>query len=311
MTFSLIVPVYNVEKYLAKCLDSILNQTYQDFEIIVVNDGSPDNSQAIIDEYVKNHPQKIKSFIKENGGLSDARNFGIKKATGDYLLFIDSDDYIDKSALQGIKNEIDNCNPDIIGFNLVTVNEKKQQLSLMTRPNIKGVSGAEAIIALVEHKQCFEPACGFAYNRKYWTEKGFEFFKGIYHEDFALVPLVILRAEKVCCIELNAYYYVSTDGSITRTNTKERTLRLCADLLKGYDFLVEEYFKEPSDNLLAEKMYLAYIANAVIYRLESLSGDIKSQFKKEVKKRKVIRYLVDDTFKRKLRKCFIRIKTGI
>ena len=83
---SVIIPVYNVEKYLSKCLDSVVNQTLKDIEIIVVNDGSPDNSQKIIDDYTKKY-KNIKSFVKKNGGLSDARNFGIKKASGKYIAF--------------------------------------------------------------------------------------------------------------------------------------------------------------------------------------------------------------------------------
>ncbi len=311
MTFSLIVPVYNVEKYLAKCLDSILNQTYTDFEIIVVNDGSPDNSQAIIDEYAEKYPDKIKAYVKENGGLSDARNFGIERAQGDYLLFIDSDDYIDPTALSCIKKSIDNGRPDVIGFNLITVDEKGSRLEELTRPNITGVSGAEAIIALVEQNQYFEPACGFAYRTQYWKSCGYEFMKGIYHEDFALMPLVILRAEKVSCIDIDAYYYVNTDGSITRTRSEDRLRRLSADLFKGYDFLVEEYFKRPSDNEYAGKIYLAYVSNAVIYRLESLDGELKKWFRDEAKKRKVSKYIIDNTFKRKLRKVLIRLKNRI
>ena len=85
MKVSVILPVYNVEKYLNKCLDSLINQSLDNFEIIVVNDGSPDNSQKIIDEYVSKYPKIVKSYIKENGGLSDARNYGIKKAQGDLL----------------------------------------------------------------------------------------------------------------------------------------------------------------------------------------------------------------------------------
>src|SRR5574344_2022066 len=96
---SVIVPVYNVEKYLPKCLDSLVNQTLQDIEIIVVNDGTKDNSQKIIDKYAKKY-KNIKSYIKENGGLSDARNYGVAKANGEYISFIDSDDYIDKKMLE-------------------------------------------------------------------------------------------------------------------------------------------------------------------------------------------------------------------
>ena len=90
---SVIVPVYNVEDYLARCLDSLVNQTLKEIEIIVVNDGSPDNSQKIIDKYAKKY-LNIKAYKKENGGLSDARNYGIKKANGEYIAFIDSDDFV-------------------------------------------------------------------------------------------------------------------------------------------------------------------------------------------------------------------------
>ena len=82
MKFSIVIPVYNVEKYIDKCLNSIINQTYKNFEVIIVNDGTKDNSQQIIDEYVKKD-NRFKSYKKENGGLSDARNYGIKYATGD------------------------------------------------------------------------------------------------------------------------------------------------------------------------------------------------------------------------------------
>ena len=91
---SIIVPVYGVEKYIDKCLDSLVNQTLKDIEIIVVNDGTKDNSQKIIDKYVKKYSNKVKSFIKENGGQGSARNYGLEKATGEYIWIIESDDFI-------------------------------------------------------------------------------------------------------------------------------------------------------------------------------------------------------------------------
>ena len=97
---SVIVPVYNVEKYIDKCLNSLVKQTLKDIEIIVVNDGSPDNSQKIIDKYVDKYPDKIKSYIKENGGQGSARNLGLEYASGEYISFIDSDDWLDLDALE-------------------------------------------------------------------------------------------------------------------------------------------------------------------------------------------------------------------
>ena len=110
---SVIVPVYNVYDYLGKCLDSLVNQTLKDIEIIVVNDGSPDNSEEIIDIYKKKY-KCIKAYKKENGGLSDARNYGIKRAQGEYIAFIDSDDYVDTQMLEKMYQKAKKDNLDIV-----------------------------------------------------------------------------------------------------------------------------------------------------------------------------------------------------
>ena len=104
---SVIVPVYNVEKYIDKCLNSLVNQGIDDYEIIVINDGTKDNSQEIIDKYVDKYPNLVKSYIKENGGLSDARNYGVARASGEYITFIESDDYIEPDTY---KNMLDIAN---------------------------------------------------------------------------------------------------------------------------------------------------------------------------------------------------------
>ena len=114
MKISVIVPVYNVELYLSKCLDSLVHQTIESIEIIVVNDGSTDNSQKIIDEYKTKYPNKIKSYIKSNGGLSDARNYGIDKANGQYIGFVDSDDYVEINMFEKMYNKAISQNFDIV-----------------------------------------------------------------------------------------------------------------------------------------------------------------------------------------------------
>ena len=111
---SVIVPVYNVEKYIEKCLESLVNQTLKDIEIIVVNDGSPDNSQKIIDKYVQKYPKKIKSYIKENGGQGSARNFGLQKAEGEYIGYVDSDDYVELDMYEKLYNKAKKENLDIV-----------------------------------------------------------------------------------------------------------------------------------------------------------------------------------------------------
>ena len=120
---SIIIPVYNVEKYLPKCLDSIVNQTYKNIEIICINDGSTDNSLKILEEYAQKD-ERIKIINQENQGVSVARNVGIDNATGDYILFVDSDDWIDRDTCKILKIELENEYYDLIIFNHSVVTKK-------------------------------------------------------------------------------------------------------------------------------------------------------------------------------------------
>ncbi len=135
--FSVIVPIYKVEKYLNKCIDSILNQTYTNFELILVDDGSPDDCPRICDEYAKKD-NRIKVIHKENGGLVSARNVGIKNATGDYICYVDGDDWIIKEALHKVSNIIEkNPNVDMIVFNLEKIYENSiEKIEFYVEPGL-------------------------------------------------------------------------------------------------------------------------------------------------------------------------------
>ena len=127
---SVIVPVYNVEKYLEKCIDSIINQTYQNLEIILVDDGSTDGSGKICDEYSRKD-NRIKVIHKENGGLSDARNIGIKNANGGLIGFIDSDDYITENMFEVLQKDLRKYNADISSCDIQNVNEAGECLKII------------------------------------------------------------------------------------------------------------------------------------------------------------------------------------
>lgn len=311
MRFSIIVPVYNSEKYLVKCLESIINQTNQDFELLIINDGSTDDSQEIINKYQNKYPFKIKSFIKENGGLSDARNYGVTKAIGEYILFIDSDDFINTRLLEQLESCIKKCLPDIIGYNFVDMNQNYEQTSITTRPHKSNISGEEAISELVLSKQYFEPAWGFAYNLDYWKSNKFEYIKGLLHEDFALTPLVIVKANKVSFIDFDGYYYIKTSNSITRNLSIEKEQKLANNLLKGFDFLNAEVQKINFNNEYAKKLLMSYLANSLIYRLENIHPSLKSNYRQELIRRNISNYIIDDTFKRKIRKIIIKVKNKL
>ncbi len=311
MRFSIIVPVYNSEKYLNKCFESIINQTNQDFELLIVNDGSPDNSQEIISKYQNKYPSKIKSFIKENGGLSDARNYGVAKAIGEYIVFVDSDDFINTKLLEHLELCIKKGYPDVIGYNFVDMNQNYEQTNVTTRPHKSSISGEEAISELVLSKQYFEPAWGFAYNLNYWNSNKFEYIKGLFHEDFALTPLVLVKASKVSFIDFDGYYYIKTSNSITRNLSIEKEQKLANDLLKGFDFLNTEIQKINFNNEYSKKLLMSYLANSLIYRLENITSSLKSNYRQELKRRNISNYIIDDTFKRKIRKIIIKTKNKI
>jgi len=172
---SVIVPVYNAEKYIKKCLESIINQTMKDLEIIVVDDGSTDNSAEIIDETIKSNDSTIiKYYKKENGGLSDARNYGAKYAEGKYISFIDSDDFIDEDLYENLERYMDE-EIELIKFKMKTVNENGNLIEKISGPIFKQCIGEEAFNILSKEEKFLEVACIYLYNREFWNQNNFKY----------------------------------------------------------------------------------------------------------------------------------------
>ena len=214
---SIIIPVYNVEKYIEHCLNSIKLQTMKDFEIIIINDGATDNSEKIIKEYQKNNPDLIIKYLKkENGGLASARNYGVKFAEGDYISFIDPDDYLDSNTYEDLKVYMDK-KIDVIKFKLKLVNNKKEVIELVNGPVFNECSGEEAYKKLCISDKFMDPACIYLYRREYFIENGFQ-YRLRYHEDFGLTSLVIVNAKTFVSTNCYGYNYLQTDNSLTRDN---------------------------------------------------------------------------------------------
>lgn len=309
MKFSVTVPVYNVEKYLAKCLDSILNQTYSDFEIIIVNDGSPDNSQKIIDTYAEKYPDKIKAYVKENGGLSDARNFGVRYAEGDYLLFVDSDDCIDVGLLAAINGSLEKNAVDVLRFSAVTVTPDGKETERITAPELYGVSGEYALNALIDNGIYFEPAPFYAYKSEFWKKHGFSYAVGRYHEDFGLTPEIIFKAESFTSIAYVGYYYLQNPDGIMRGGDYARTVKKSEDTLSHILRLKNIADTYITDSKIRDK-FLSYLANAGIAQLGGLVNPEKNDYKNRLKEEGIFGMLLSDTLKRKAKKLFIKLKYG-
>ncbi len=298
MKFSIIVPVYNVEKYIKDCLDSILNQSYDNFEVIVVNDGSPDNSQKIIDDYVKKD-NRIKSFIKENGGLSDARNYGVERADGDYILFVDSDDTINNKLLEKLNDNAYDC-IDIIRFQMINIDGSNKFCDECEC--FDSISGEDAFFKLAKTSM-FVTACSSAYRLDFWKKNKFKYAVGRYHEDFGLTPLVYISAKKVSCIDYKGYNYFLRENSIMTSNDDKKLTKKNEDCLYHYDFLISNAAKlNISEKAL--NYYKSFVSNALINRSILLDGKMLDDYIKILKEKKVGENLLNDSMGRKLKKMF-------
>ncbi|WP_347216858.1 glycosyltransferase family 2 protein [Chryseobacterium sp.] len=215
---SIIVPVYNVENYLTKCLDSLVNQSHQNIEILVVDDGSKDNSGEIIKNYAGKYPEKIKALTKENGGLSDARNFGLDRATGDYIGFVDSDDYVTETMFEEMLQMAEKHQAGIVICNIQKVDENGQVTQKLTQiPNMPEK------IKLEDHFSVFSDisyfACNKLFRKELFNQKRFK--KGVHFEDIQLVPQLLLECETIAQTQNFHYQYLERTDSITKTHTEK------------------------------------------------------------------------------------------
>ena len=209
---SIVVPVYNTKKYLEKCLDSLVYQTLDDIEIIVVNDGSPDESQKIIDRYVQAYPNKVQAYVKENGGLSDARNFGISKCNGEYIGFVDSDDYVNLDMYQNMYNKAKERDFDMVVCDIRYVYEDvSKEVSSQVDEDINDLDKIKAQMVNIY------PAAWNKIYKKQLFENGVLFKKGVWYEDVEFLYRLFPYIKSIGTIKKAFVNYVQRDGAITRT----------------------------------------------------------------------------------------------
>jgi len=257
---SIIVPVYNVEKYLRRCLDSLVNQTLKDIEIIVVNDGSLDNSEDIILEYLKKY-KNIKYYKKENGGLSDARNYGIKYAKGEYLAFVDSDDYVDYSMYSKMYEKAILDNFSIVACNVDMVLENGEYIS-----SVK--SGLEDNIDIKDSMIKVYPS---AWNKIYKKElfNKVLFKKGIWFEDVEFLYRLYPYIKSIGIVEDELYHYVQREGAITKT-FDERLFNYISNWNGIVDYYkknnyYKDYYKE-IEYCYIRYLYATFVKQALNYK---------------------------------------------
>ena len=226
---SIIVPVYNVEKYIDKCLKSLTLQTLQGIEIIIVNDGSLDRSIDIIEKYVKENPTKIKYYEKKNGGLSSARNYGIEYATGEYIAFLDSDDYIEINMYEEMYNLAKKENADMVECDFIweweygkKVYDKRREYKtkedMMKKPRVV--------------------AWNKIYKREILNKNKIRFPEGLIYEDMEFFYKLLPHLNKISYINKYFVHYIQRKDSISNKQTKK-----IEDIFKILDNIFD-YYKE-------------------------------------------------------------------
>ena len=299
--YSFIVPVYNTEKYLKKCLDSLVNQTYKDFEIIVVNDGSTDKSSSIISKYQKKY-KNIIVIDKENEGLSMARNRGVQKSSGKYIIFVDSDDYVSNKLLEEVDKKIDDS--DILRFQIATEDEEYTKINEYHEEGFESMCGYDAFKYLSSY-HFVEPAWCYVIRKNYYIENKFSFKKGVYHEDFGLIPYVIYKARKVKSIDYIGYHYVQRNGSIMNNNDYKKTVKKAFDMLEQYKTM-RLFAKNINRKNNLDDYFLSYISNSVIVKARELKKDEKKVYINELKKLNVFDGALVNTRIRRFKKYLMK-----
>ncbi len=255
---SIIVPVYNVEKYLDRCVNSLVNQTYQNIEIILVDDGSPDRCPEMCDKYAKQDP-RIKVIHKLNGGLSDARNVGLKQASGEYVLFVDSDDYIDLNTCEQFVEIIGDNKPDIIVGNAKRIEKNKVKImkhTLNTYGNM--ITGTEFLKKELRQGTMYMASWLNLYNREFLINNNLFFKVGLLHEDELFTPIVFLKAKTVIATDIIFYNYIIREGSITtnhnnKINNAQSMIEICKELENIYSKIEDEELRKLLNNDLVSK----------------------------------------------------------
>ena len=284
---SVIVPVYNVEKYLKRCLESILVQSWNDYEIILVDDGSTDSSAQICDLYAEKY-EMIRVIHKENKGLSDTRNRGIEKASGEYVYFPDSDDWLEPNTFSELSDVIEELTYDIISFNREFVTSEEDKL-ISAKSRIQKLSGKQALLEMLKQRDVTGFANDKIYRKKLFLDNDIEFPVGKYYEDLGTNYKLFLKATKVYVTNQKYYHYLITNPDSITQSWNEQKLQDMFGFYREiyYSPLVREKFEELEIEILQ-----AYYINGLIHILSSLYksnisaqySDIEKDIKQEIVK---------------------------
>ncbi len=254
---SVIVPVYNVQDYLDECVDSIVSQTYRELQVLLVDDGSTDNSGRLCDEWATKDA-RVMTVHQQNGGLSDARNTGIAHATGDYLMFIDSDDFLeDTEAIGRLVARLESTSPDVLHFVYQKYNDETgEKTPYVVNPPVMpdDLSKEEQLSFLTANGLYIASACNKLVSRVLFDGDELRFRKGVFSEDIEWCAKLMVCAGKMDFVNEPCYCYRQRTSSITHTVSDKKCTDLCDNILRVFDIIAAA----PTSVRAALSRYAAY-----------------------------------------------------
>ena len=297
---SFIIPAYNARKTIGKAIESILNQEKSDidYEIIVVDDGSNDNLKDELEKY----ENKIRYFYKENSGVSDARNLGVKMSKGEYIIFVDSDDYISRSLLKDIQEYI-NEKIELIKWNPVFVDADGNKLKQEKSVKFEIATGEEGFNLLFGKDNLIDCLWNYAIKKSLMME----FPSKMYHEDFRTMPLMILKAKSMVSIDKYEYFYVQSQNSIMRNTDIQKEKKKIEDKITHYDNIMKELEKMNLNKRTKENVAI-FITNSLLTGTSDLNEENRNWAIKELKRRKVAKNIKIRNFKQLIKRIILEIK---
>lgn len=252
MNISVVIPVYNVEAYLHYAIESLVNQTHKNFEVLLINDGSTDNSGKLCDKYAQEYDW-IRVFHKENGGLSDARNYGVLKATNEWIFFLDPDDYIEPFTFELLSLIQEKYQADLISTKVQTTNEyekfSKKQFNLETA---KKVTKEEALELMLQDKVATVSACAKLYHKSILEKAPFPI--GKIYEDFYVVAEHLALANRIVISPYKTYNYYCRPGSIVRSKFTVKRFNFFEAAENNRSIIKEHYNSKELEELLNIKI---------------------------------------------------------
>ena len=280
---SIIIPVYNVEKYLERCIESVISQTYKNLEIILVDDGSTDSSGKLCDEFAQKD-DRIKVIHKKNGGISDARNVGIEQVTGKYVGFADSDDYLEKDMIETLYNLSVKHDADISIVSYYEMYNNKL-ISVRDSGKLEILDRVEAIRELLIDTKIQS----YAWNKLFKRElfEGLEFPKGRNFEDIATTLLLFEKSEKVVLLEKPKYYYLRRDNSIVGTRNAKTYLDYLDVIYDKYCYLKDKYPEIELYNAYNYCINMIWVYTIIV------SFEIDEAYEEFTKKYKLLKELIE------------------